>query len=361
MKRAAVVVAVIVWVMGHGRAQGQGDKADVIRLDPALDAIISTDAKLQLMKSGFGFTEGTNWVQNGKTGYLLFSDIPANVVYKMTPDGTVSVYLDRSGYTGPWNGFTMMTAGGGTVSGPFIMIGSDGLTLDREGRLIICAFGDRALVRIEKDGKRTVLADNYEGKGFNGPNDVIVKKDGAIYFSDTYSGLRFHQNDPSKGKELDPHRLPKMVILMIRDGKLKLVIDDLASTNGLALSPDERYLYANSANKIYRYDVLPDDTVSNRSLLIDLSVDKAPGGTDGMRVDSKGYIYSTGPGGVWIISPEGKHLGTILVPGINLTFGDADWKSVYIAARGDRDVAGTSSIYKIRVKTPGVPCHSCSP
>ena len=108
----------------------------------------------------------------------------------------------------------MMTAGGGTVSGPFIMIGSDGLTIDREGRLIVCAFGDRALVRIEKDGKRTVLADRYEGKGFNGPNDVIVKKDGAIYFSDTYSGLRYRQNDPSKGKDLDPQRLPKMAGLM---------------------------------------------------------------------------------------------------------------------------------------------------
>jgi gluconolactonase len=360
MKRPVVVVVLTALLVGRGIAQQPGGKADVIKLDPSLDAIISSDAKLQLMKTGFGFTEGTNWVQNGKTGYLLFSDIPANVVYKMTPDGTVSVYLDRSGYTGPWNGFTMITAGGGTVSGPFIMIGSDGLTLDREGRLLVCAFGDRALVRIEKDGKRTVLADNYKGKGFNGPNDVIVKKDGAIYFSDTYSGLRYQNNDPAKGKALDPRRMPKMVIFMIKDGNLNLVIDDLASTNGLALSPDEKYLYANSANKIYRYDVQADDALTKRTLLIDLSVDKAPGGADGMRVDSNGNIYSTGPGGIWIISPEGKHLGTILVPGINVTFGDSDWKTLYIAARGDREVAGTSSIYKIRVNTPGLPCQSCS-
>src|SRR5579864_4554675 len=114
MKTVILSLVVIASGVGLSRAQTPGDKPDVIKLDPALDAIISTDAKLQQMKSGFGFTEGTNWVQQGKTGYLLFSDIPANVVYKMTPEGNVSVYLDRSGYTGPWNGFTMFTAGGGT-------------------------------------------------------------------------------------------------------------------------------------------------------------------------------------------------------------------------------------------------------
>ena len=344
--------------LGLVRAQAPGDKPSVVRLDPALDELISSDAKLQVAKDGIGegdgFTEGTNWVQYGKTGYLLFSDIPGNVVYKLTLDGTLSVYLDRSGYTGPFNGHTLLTVGGSTENGPFVQLGTDGLTLDPQGRLILCAFGDRALERLEKDGKRTVLADSYEGKRFNGPNDAVVKKDGTIYFSDTFSGLR--SAGPGLPKSLNKG-LDQMYIFMIKDGKLSSAISDIKQTNGLAFSPDEKYLYANGggANYIRRYDVQPDDTVTNGRLLIDLSVDKsAPGSTDGMRVDSRGNIYSTGPGGVWIISPEGTHLGTILTPKTvaNLTFGDPDWKTVYMAAH--------STIYKIRVNTPGLPCNSCS-
>ena len=144
---------------------------------------------------------------------------------------------------------------------------------------------------------------------------------------------------------------------MIKDGKLSPAITDIPATNGLAFSPDEKILYANGGGRLIRaYDVQPDDTVTNGRLLIDLKAegDPAPGGPDGMRVDSKGDIYSSGPGGVWIISPEGKHLGTIRTPlqVANLTFGDADMKSVYIAAR--------STIYKIRVLTPGQPCNSCT-
>jgi len=346
----------------HGLAQSSDGKPDVIKLDPALDAVISSDAKLEKVKSGFGFTEGTNWVQHGKEGYLLFSDIPANKIFKMLPDGTTSVFVDRSGYTGVFDGFTMWTAGGGTVNGQFIMLGTDGLTIDREGRVIACAFGDKALVRFEKDGsKRTVLADKYEGKGLNGPNDAVVKKDGTIYFSDTFSGLRFEDNDRSKPKQLDPNRLQNMVIFMLKDGKLTLVVNDLPSTNGLAFTPDEKFLYINSGANIFKYQVNADGTLANRTLLIDMrATDKSPGGADGMRVDSKGNVYTTGPGGLWIVSPEGKHLGTINVPAINMTFGGADWKTLYIAARGDVKVPGTSSIYRIRVNTPGMPCHACS-
>jgi gluconolactonase len=213
MPFVVVLAAIVTMEIGVGRAQAPSDKPAVVKLDPVLDEIISTDAKLQRVKTGFGFTEGPNWVQHGKEGYLVFSDIPGNVVYKMTPDGEVSVYLERSGYTGPFNGFTMFAVGGSTDNGPFIQLGSDGLTVDLEGRLILCAFGDRALERLEKDGKRTILADSYEGKRFNGPNDVVVKKDGAIYFSDTFSGLRDRPNDPkSAAKGLD-----YMGIFMIKD------------------------------------------------------------------------------------------------------------------------------------------------
>ena len=354
MKKCCVLAAVF-WVMTMGvgleRAQTPADKPAVVKLDPALDELVAPNAELQLVKSGFGFTEGLTWVQQGKSGYLLFSDIPANVVDKMTPDGTVSVFVEESGYRGPWNGYTMESVGHPQNNGKdpkdplfrnFNMIGSDGLTLDPQGRLVICTFSGRSVDRIEKNGKRVILADRYEGKRLNGPNDVVVKKDGAIYFSDTFS-WRLREKDPST-------ELNYQAIYMIKNGKVILVVKDMPSTNGLAFSPDEKFLYVNGGgeNYIRRYDVQPDDTVTNGQLLIDLSVDKsAPGATDGMRVDSKGNIYSSGPGGVWIISPEGKHLGTILIPErfANLSFGDADYKTIYIGGR--------TSIYKIRVNVPG--------
>jgi gluconolactonase len=336
--------------VGLEGAQAPNKQPDVIRLDPALDEIVSPTAELQAVKSGFGFTEGLTWVHQGKSGYLLFSDIPANVVDKLAPDGTVSVFVEESGYRGPWNGYTMLTAGHRQNNGKdpkdplyreYVMIGSDGLTLDPQGRLLICTFPGRSVDRIEKNGKRVVLADRYDGKRLNGPNDVVVKRDGAIYFTDTFT-LPLREKDPTT-------ELPYAAIYMIKDGKVTLVIKDIPGPNGLAFSPDEKYLYANTggSNTIRRYDVQPDDTVTNGELLIDLSVDTTPGTTDGMRVDSKGNIYSSGPGGAWIISPEGKHLGTIPVPErfANLSFGDVDNKTVYIGGR--------TTIYKIRVNIPG--------
>jgi gluconolactonase len=353
MRRLWMSLAVLfVWVTGVTFMRAQiAPVNSVVRLDSALDEIVSSAAELQVVKSGFGFTEGLNWVQQGKTGYLLFSDIPANVIDKMTPDGAVSIFVDQSGYRGPWNGYTMVTVGHRQNNGKdpkdplfreFVMIGSDGLTLDPQGRLVFCTFPGRSVDRIEKNGKRIVLADRYEGKRLNGPNDVVVKKDGAIYFTDTFT-WQLREKDPST-------ELPFAAIYMIKNGKVTLAIKDISTPNGLAFSPDEKYLYANTggSNTIRRYEVQTDDTVTNGRLFIDLSEDKsAPGTTDGMRVDSKGNIYSSGPGGVWIISPEGKHLGTILMPErfANLTFGDADYKTVYIGGR--------TTIYKIRVNVPG--------
>jgi gluconolactonase len=226
----------------------------------------------------------------------------------------------------------------------FPMIGSNGLALDREGRLIIATWAGRSIDRIEKNGKRTVLADRYEGKRFGGTNDVVVKKDGSIYFTDGFGGLRLREKDPRK--ELDFNG-----VYMLKNGKVTRVITDIPNTNGLAFSPDEKYLYANGSRDkfVKRYDVQPDGTLSNGMMFIDISKDSTPGITDGMRVDSKGNLYETAAGGVWIISPEGKHLGTILTPELaaNVEFGDADRKTLYIAAR--------TSIYKIRVNTPGIP------
>jgi gluconolactonase len=348
MKRSAMLLflfAAMGW--GAARAQTPGDKT-VIGLDPAFDELIAPEAKLELAKTGFGFTEGPVWVQQGKTGYLLLSDMPANVIYKLTPDGRLSLYLDHSGYTkyDIWN-VGMEQTNGKDPNDPafrkFFLIGSNGLALDRQGRLIIATWAGRSIDRIEKSGKRTILADRYEGKRFGGPNDVVVKKDGAIYFTDGFGGMRGRDNDPSK--ELD-----FAGIFMIKDGKVTLVVKDIPTPNGLAFSPDEKYLYANgsAAKYVRRYTVQPDDTLTDSRMFIDMSGDKTAGITDGMKVDTKGNVYESCCGGVWILSPEGKRLGMIRTPEpvSNLAFGDADNKTLYITAR--------TSVYKIRVKTPGI-------
>src|SRR3984893_6828060 len=346
MTRLSLAAFACLLTTGFASAQSAGDKA-VVRLDPALDALVSPDAKVELVKGGFGFTEGPVWVQK-KGGYLLFTDIPGNVIYKLTPqDGQASVFLYNAGFNGPdiwrWGG---IQNNGHDRSDPlfeeFAMVGADGLTLDRQGRVIIATFAGRSLVRLENNGKRTVLADRYEGKRFNGPNDVVVKRDGAIYFTDTYGSLRLRDKDPRKELEFN-------AVFLWKDGKLTLLIKDMPATNGLAFSPDDKYLYCNSSRENYvrRYEVLADDTLTNGKMFIDLSKETERGITDGLRVDVKGNLYETGPGGVWIISPDGKHLGTIRAPeqATNVGFGDADRKTLYIAAR--------TTMYTIRVNTPG--------
>src|SRR5262245_23111917 len=276
-------------------AAAQTNEAAVERLDPALDALVSANAKVELVKGGFGFTEGPVWVQRGREGYLLFTDIPGNVIWKLTLDGTASIYQSQVGYTGPevwrWGG---INNNGRERDDPkfeeFAMIGADGLTLDRQGRLIVATFAGRSLMRIENNGKRTVLADNYEGKRFGGPNDVVVKRDGAIYFTDTYGAYRLRDKDPRK--ELDFNGEYRW-----EDGKIMLVVKDMPAVNGLAFSPDEKYLYVNGSRDSYvnRYEVRPDGTLTNGMKLVDLSKESGRGITDGLRVDSKGNLYETGP------------------------------------------------------------------
>jgi gluconolactonase len=335
-------------ILACSLVMAQSTNQAVLRLDPALDAVVSANAKVELVKGGFGFTEGPVWVQKGAQSYLLFTDIPGNVVWKLTPDGKASVYLENVGYNGPevwrWGG---IQNNGFDQADPryeeFAQIGADGLTLDREGRLILATFAGRSLMRIETNGKRTVLADRWEGKRFGGPNDVVVKSNGAIYFTDTYGAFRLREKDPRK--ELDFN-----AVYMWKDGKLSLLVNDMPNVNGLAFSPDEKYLYVNGSrdNYVNRYEVRSDGTLANGKLFIDMRRETGSGVTDGMRVDTKGNLYETAPGGVWIISPEGKHLGTIRAPEIstNVGFGDADKKTLYIAAR--------TSIYKIRINTAGI-------
>ena len=341
-------MVVVASVLAGSLATAQSPAGGVTRLDPALDALVSADARVELVKGGFGFTEGPVWM-NGK---LLFTDIPGNVIWAVTPDGQASIYLSQVGYTGPdawrWGG---LQNNGRERNDPlfeeFPLIGANGLTLDRQGRLIIATYAGRSIVRIEKNGQRTVLADRFEGKRFGGPNDVVVRRDGTIYFTDGNGAYRLGAKDPRRELEMGG-------VFMLKDGKVTRAITDLPGTNGLAFSPDEKYLYANAgvAKFVNRYEVRPDGTLVNGQRFIDISKEPGAGITDGIRVDTRGNVYETAPGApggrVWVISPEGKHLGTIHVPEIaaNLAFGDADRKTLYITAR--------TSIYKIRVNTPGL-------
>ena len=345
-----IAMAAIASVLAVALATGQSPAGgSVVRLDPALDALVSPDAKVELVKGGFGFTEGPVWMGKGKDGHLLFSDIPGNVIWSLTADGKASVDLTPVGYNGPevWRWGGMMTNGKERTDPQFeefAMIGANGLTLDPQGRLIIATYAGRSIVRVEKNGQRTVLADRFEGKRFGGPNDIVVKRDGTIYFTDGNGAYRLGARDPRR--ELDMGG-----VFMVKDGKVTRAVADMPNTNGLAFSPDEKYLYVNAsvAKFVNRYEVRADGTLANGKLLIDISKEPGPGITDGLRVDTRGNLYETAPpGGIWIISPEGKHLGTIGVPEMaaNLAFGDADRKTLYITAR--------TGIYKIRLNTPGI-------
>jgi gluconolactonase len=338
MKRHLVVLLIALGlVLGITPAQNWNF---IARLNPALDEIVPVDAKVEKISGNFGFLEGPVWVHKG--GYLLFSDIPANVIYKYDPrDGKFTVAVPYSGFNGSDSTGVGMQLNDG--QGVVTLLGSNAVTLDRQGRMVYCAHGDHQVVRVEADGKRTVLANQYEGKRLNSPNDLIYKSNGSLYFTDPPAGFR--EGDKDSKKELAFNG-----VYLFKDGQLKLLIKDMSTPNGLAFSPDEKYFYVNDSSKktITRYDVQPDDTLANGKLLVDMNTDKAPGVPDGMKVDQKGNIYCTGPGGVWIMTSDGQHIGTILTAELpaNLAFGDADGKTLYLTAR--------TGLYRIHLKSSGI-------
>ncbi len=311
-------------------------------LDPAMTKLVSPSAKVDILKNEFfGDVEGPVWVSEGKSGYLLCSDMAENCIYKWQK-GTLSVFLEKSGFTGT----DPTTVGAQTTNGRIniIILGSNGLTIDTQGRLLIAQHGDRRLVRREKDGAMTVVAERYEGKHLSSPNDVVVKSDGAIFFTDTTSGLRGRDKDPA-------HEIPGHGVFMLKDGKLTMIENDPqgSSPNGLAFSPDEKILYLTAGRKLVAYDVGADDSVSSPRVFFDYDMfTKEPGGFDGIKVDTKGNIWGVGPGGIWAISPAGKALGRVLIPEppTNLAFGDADAKEVYVTAR--------RGLYRFHVLVPGI-------
>ena len=318
-------------------AQSSSDLG-VERLDPALDALIASGTTPELLIGDyFGLLEGPVWVRDGE--YLLFSDLAANRIYKWTPDGQLSTFLDRSGFIGTDSSRAGFELNNGRLQ--VIVLGSNGITIDPQGHVVFCAHGDRAVNRIEQDGRITVLAEQFEGKRFSGPNDLVYRSDGVLYFTDHWAGLRGGPTSPDRELSYD-------AVFMLKDGKLQLLEKqppEAPYVNGLALSPDERYLYVGAGADILRYDVQRDGTLTNRDVV--LTTHRADGGaghTDGMKLDVEGNIYVTGPDGVWIVAPDGRHLGTIQFPSVaNVAFGDADGKTLYIMARRD--------LYRIRPRS----------
>ncbi len=316
--------------------------AAIIRLDPGLDDILSTTTPIEKIASGHEITEGPVYVPQG---YFLFSDIPKNTIFKWTPGSGESVFRKPSGYDG-------------NDAPPGFVIGSNGLTLDKDGRLVICEHGNRRVTRLEKDGSLTVLADRFEGKRLNSPNDVIVKSDGAIYFTDPPYGLVKQDDDPKKELKING-------LYRISGSKLERVVSDLSRPNGLAFSPDEKILYvANSdpARKIWmRYPVNPDGTVGTGTVFQDVTSDNRDGLPDGMKVDKKGNLYCSSPGGIRIFSPDGKHLGTITLPEVphNCAWGKyaTDAASAALAPNEEADtlyITARPNVYRVRTKVAGI-------
>ena len=287
------------------------------------DRIVSDQATVELVAGGFIFTEGPVW--NGRDGYLVFTDIIGDAIHKWEPGKGISVLISPSGK-------------------------ADGMTYDREGRLVVAGWGNRTVWRVEHDDSANTLVSHYRGEKLNTPNDIVVKSDGRIYFTDPSGGLvnvGMHGEDVQKYLDyegvyrLDPD-----------DGTMTLLIDDMEGPNGLCFSPDESLLYVNDSRRrlIQVWDVQPDGTLSNGRLFAEVVGDDL-GNPDGMKVDVEGNVYCTGPGGVWVIDPCGKPLGRIRTPEqcANFVFGGSDLKTIYFTAR--------TSVYRMRVNIPGIPTY----
>lgn len=316
----------------------------VDRLDPAANRIIPAGAVLERVTTGYNWVEGPVWAD----GSLYFAEIRSNSIRKWTPGVGASIFLQPSGYKGsvPYGGPEP---------------GSNGMTLDARGRLTVAGHAQRDVFRFESLSPHatiTILADRYQGKRLNSPNDLVYRSDGSLYFTDPPYGLR-KQNDEDPEKELKvngvyriPHALEQKPGSAPDRAALQLLISDLPRPNGIAFSPDEKYLYVNNSEpkkQWWRYRVLPDGKVTDAKLLYDATSDKRVGGPDGMKVDEDGNIYSAAPGGVWIFSPQGKLLAQITVPERvgNVAWGGSDRKTLYIAA--------STSIYRVKLNIPGAP------
>jgi len=290
------------------------------RTTPGFERLVSADAALETIATGCTFTEGPLW--NEQKGYLLWSDMPADKMRKWTPEEGVTIFRAPCGK-------------------------SNGLTYDKQGRLVACEHANRRISRTESDGAIVSLATHYEGKRLNSPNDVVMKSDGAIYFSDPPYGLTAEFGVAGE-QELDFQG----VFRLSPDGEtITLLVDDFEKPNGLAFSPDESKLYIDDTDlgHIRIFDVRADGKLSGGKLFAELEGDE-PGGCDGLKIDVEGNIYCTGPGGIHVLDPDGNVLGRMRIPAehaANLAWGDSDRKSLYITA--------VENVYRIRMNIAGIP------
>jgi gluconolactonase len=299
---------------------------EVVKVDPEIDDVVLPNPKLFKVAEGFTFIEGPVWTRNGS---LVFSDPNENKIYEYIPEKTLEVLREKSGYQGA------------DVSG-YGQPGSNGLGLDHQGRLVVAEHGNHRISRIEKDGSVTVLADSFQGKRLNSPNDLIVKSDGAIYFTDPPFGLPKFYDDPRKELAFSG------VYRLSPRGELELLSTDLIGPNGIDFSPDERFLYVTNWDPkkkvVMRYDVASDGKLSNGRVFFDMTPAPGEEALDGIEVDSEGHLFVSGPGGIWVIASDGRHLGTIRTPRLpaNFAWGGTDGTSLYLTAR--------STLYRLPLK-----------
>jgi gluconolactonase len=333
---ALTLFAIPFWFVPDHAQEGPAPALTVERLDPALDNLVDVNAKIEILAEGFDWSEGPVWVKNGQ--FLLFSDVPQNVIFRWKEGERAQPWLTPSGYTGA------------TPRGA--ELGSNGLVIDAQGRLVICQHGDRRIAYMDAPLTApaptfTTLADRYQGARFNSPNDAVFHSNGDLYFTDPPYGMVKQFEDPAR-------EIPYQgVFRRARNGEVTLLTRDMTRPNGLAFSPDHKHLYvaqSDPAAPIWRvFDVQPDGSLARSRLFFDAGAlaRTRRGLPDGLKVDVSGNLFATGPGGVLVLSPDGRHLGTILTGQAtsNCAFGD-DGRTLYITA--------DMYVMRVRVKTKGL-------
>ena len=314
---------------GISAAQG----ASIRRADPALDKVIAPNARIEKLASGFQVTEGPTWHK----GELWVSDLRGNKIYSLSPQGKLTLRLDR--------------AGGVDSFDSRYYRGSNGIVPSPDGGLLVAQHSGHRIIKLDDKMQVTSFIDKFEGKPLNSPNDMVYAQDGGLYFSDP----PYFYADPVSGK-VDPDKAPGKVqatnnVYHYKNGKLTAVIRDLPRPNGIGLSPDGKTMYvANTENPktLWRYDVRPDGTVTNKRQFANWNSDNRVGLPDGVKVDTAGNVYASGPGGIRILNPQGKELGQINLPedAANFAFGGADQKTLYITA--------STGIYRVNLATAGL-------